>query len=98
MIANEAPTLFSIEYFDFAEIFSSELILELPEHTGINNHTMELVDNKQQSYGPIYSLKPIELETLKTSIKTNLANNFIRPSKFSIGASIFFDKKPNRSF
>ena len=46
----------------------------------------------------IYSLRPVELEILKTYIKTNLANNFIRPSKSPTGAPIFFDKKPDRSF
>ena len=44
-----------------------------------------------------YSLKPVELETLKTYIETNIANGFIRSSKSSIGAPIFFDRKSDRS-
>ena len=39
----------------------------------------------------------MELETLKTYIKNNLANNFIRPFKFSAKAFILFNKKPNSS-
>ena len=40
----------------------------------------------------------MELETLKTYIKTNLANGFIRPFKSPAGAPILFNKKPDRSF
>ena len=35
----------------------------------------------------------MELKMLKTYIKNNLTNSFIRPSKSPIGAFIFFDKK-----
>ena len=37
------------------------------------------------------------METLKTYIKTNLANGFIWSSKSPAGAPIFFNKEPNRS-
>ncbi len=33
------------EYTDFANIFSPKLAIEFPEHTGINNHAIELIDN-----------------------------------------------------
>ena len=39
----------------------------------------------------------MELETLKTYIKTNLVNGFIQPSKSLAGASILFVCKPNSS-
>ena len=55
------------------------------------------MNDRQPPYGPIYSLGPVELETLKTYIETNLKNSFIRPSKSPAGASIFFDKKSNVS-
>ena len=35
----------------------------------------------------------MKLEILKTYIENNLANNFIKPSKFFAGAPIFFEKK-----
>ena len=53
--------------------------------------------DQQPSYGSIYSLGLIELETLKTYIDTNLANGFIRLSKSLVKASIFFDKKSDKS-
>ena len=98
LLANETSTSIPTEYSDFADVFSLELALELPEHTGINDHAIELVGNQQPPYRPIYSLGTIELETLKTYIKTNLANGVIRPSKSPAWAPILFDKKPDGSF
>ena len=63
----------------------------------MNKHAIKLEESKQPPFGPIYNLSSVELETLKTYIKTNLANGFIRPSKSSAGAPILFDRKPNRS-
>ena len=54
-------------------------------------------ESKQPPFGLIYSLSPIELKTLKTYIKTNLANDFIHPSKSPAGALILFDRKPDGS-
>ena len=64
---------------------------------GINDYAIELVDDWQLLYGPIYSLDPIELETLKAYIKNILANSFIRPSKSIARVFILFDKKLNSS-
>ena len=97
LVANKAPTSISSKYSDFADVFFSELLSELPEHTKINDHAIELVDDRQPPYGPIYSLRPVELETLKTYIETNLKKCFIRPSKSLARAPILFDKKPDGS-
>ena len=96
-MANKAPNSISIEYSDFANVFFPRLASKLPEYTKIIDHAIELVDDQQPPYGPIYSLRSIELETLKTNIETNLKNGFIRPSKSPAGAPIFFDKKPDGS-
>ena len=87
-----------INYLDFSDVFSEEKVLVLPEITDLNQHAIELQEGQQPPYGPIYSLGPIELETLKTYIKTNLANDFIWPSKSPAGAPIFFVRKPDGSF
>lgn len=97
LITDEAPVTVPIEYFDFADIFSPESVAEPPEHTKINDHLIELIDNWQPSYGPIYNLGPVELETLKTYIKANLANGFTCLSKSLIGAPILFVWKPDAS-
>ena len=81
------------KYPDYTNVFLSDSALELPEHTGINNHLIDLTDDKQPLYGLIYSLGPVELEMLKTYIETNLANGFIRLSKSLAGALILFIRK-----
>ena len=87
----------STEYSDFADVFSEKSANVLPERTGANEHAIKLKEGKQPPYGPIYSLGPVELETLKTYIETNLANGFIRASKSPAGAPILFVRKPNGS-
>ena len=98
LIAEEALTKVLVKYLDLADVFSLDLASELPEYTRINDHAIELVDGQQSLYGPIYSLEPVELETLKAYIETNLANGFIRPSKSPAGAPILFDRKSDGSF
>ncbi len=93
--ADQAPTKVPSEYTDFADVFSPKLAVELPEHTGINDRAIKLVDDRQPPYGPIYSLGPVELETLKAYIENNLASGFIKPSKSLARAPILFDKKPD---
>ena len=97
LIVEEAPTKVPAKYLDFADIFSPDLASKLPKHTGINDYAIELVDGQQPLYEPIYSLRPVELETLKAYIETNLANGFIRPSKSPAGAPILFDQKSDGS-
>ena len=86
------------KYSDFTNFFSKEKALVLPERTELNKHAIDLENGKQPPYGPIYSLGPIELETLKTYIKTHLKTGFIRPSKSPTDTPILFDKKLNGSF
>ena len=44
LITEEALTKVPDEYVDFADVFSLDLASKLPEHTGINDHSIELVD------------------------------------------------------
>ena len=72
--------------------------MKLPENTSMNKYVIELVEGKKSPYGPIYSLSPVELETLKTFIKTHLKTGFIRLSKSPAGAPIFLTKNPIAAF
>ncbi len=63
--ANEVPINIPSKYAYFADVFLSKLAADLLEHTGINNHTIKLVDDWPLLYVPIYSLGPVELKTLK---------------------------------
>ena len=86
-----------IKYSDFLDVFLKEKASILPEATKINQHAIKLQKSQQPPYEPIYNLGPLELETLKTYIETNLANNFIWPSKSTAGAPILFVGKPDGS-
>ena len=57
----------------------------------MNNHAIKLEKSKQPLFGPIYNLKPVEIETLKPYIETNLANNIIWSFKSTAGVFIFYD-------
>ena len=87
-----------MEYSDYSNVFSVENAAELPKNTRINEHAMELEEDKQPLFGLIYNLRPIELEILKTYIKINLANGFIWLFKSLAGTLIFFDRKLDKSF
>ena len=97
LIADKAPVAIPAEYSDFEDVFFKESATVLPEHTEINTHAIDREEGKQPPYEPIYSLGPVELETLKTYIKINLANDFICPSKSPASIPILFDKKLNGS-
>ncbi len=71
--------------------------MELFENTGMNKHTIKLIEEKQPFHGPIYTLCLVKLETLKAYIETYLKSGFIWSSKLSVGALILFDKKPDQS-
>ena len=66
-----------LKYVDYINVFLPDSAAELNEQTGINNHLIDLVDEKQLLFSPIYSLGTVELETLKIYIETNLVNSFI---------------------
>ena len=93
MIVEEILIKVSTKYSAFADVLSLDLVSKLFKHTGINDHAIKLVNGQQPFYSPICSLEPIELETLKAYIEINLANGFIRLSKFPAGAPILFDRK-----
>ena len=68
LIAKEAPTKVPVEYVDFADVFSPDLASELPEHTGINDYSIELVD----ANGLIRSSKsPAGLPSFSTGSRTD---------------------------
>ena len=65
------------KYSDFADFFSEEKALVLSKQINLNKHIIKLEDGKQPPYELIYSLGSIELETLRTYIKTHLKPGFI---------------------
>lgn len=78
------------EYADFSDVFYKKSAAVLPNCSNISKHTMDLQPGKQPLYRPIYSLNSVTLKTLKTYIKANFANRFIRSSKSPTRESILF--------
>ena len=98
LIFNKVSTKVLAEYSDCSNVFSAENVTKLLENTRINEYTIKQKENKQPSFCPIYSLGLVELKTLKSYIKTNLANNFICLFKSPAGTPILFNKKLDGSF
>ena len=97
LLFDKAPIEVLAEYSDYNKVFLEENAAELPENTGINEHALKLKESKQPLFKLIYSLGLVELETLKTYIKTKLANSFIHISKSPTRAPIVFDRKSDGS-
>lgn len=92
---DKAPTKIPAKYHDYANVFYPDLAMELPKNIRSNEYTIELIEDRKPLYRPIYALSPIELEKLKTYIKTHLKPRFIQPSKSPANTPILFSKKPN---
>lgn len=97
LLADKAPTKISPEYSNYAENFLFNHSIELPKNIGINEYIIELLEDKQLPYEPIYSLKPVELEILKIYIETHLKTGLIWLSKSPAGVFILFDQKLDES-
>ena len=82
------------EYVEYFDIFSDSDAVELSSYESAN-HIIDLIDEKQPSYGFIYSLNEVELNTLRDYIEINLTNDFIRSSTSSTESPILFVKKSN---
>ena len=98
LLFDKACTDVLMKYSEYSNIFLAENAAELLENTGINKYIIKLEEDKQPPFCPIHSLELVEFETLKTYIKTILANSFIRPFKSPTGVLILFNKKLDRSF
>lgn len=82
------------EYEDLAEVFSEADVNRLSDH-GPHDHAIDLIDERQPPYRPVYNLSEVELTVLRQYIDKHLANNFIRPSKSPARAPILFIKRPS---
>lgn len=86
------------KYSYFVAVFMKKLAEILLNYIRANEYKIKLKKGKYLFYGYIYRLEPVEFMILKTYIKTNLVNNFIRPTKLLIQAFIFFLQKSNNNF
>lgn len=55
LIVKKALIKIPAEYMDHVNVFLPDLVIKLSEHTRINDHTINLVKEKQLFYGLIFS-------------------------------------------
>ena len=82
------------EYHDYADVFSKSKVNTLPPHRPYDLK-INLEEGTSPPLGPIYSLSPAELATLREFIDEHLKSGFIRPTNSPYGALILFIKKKN---
>ena len=77
------------EYHDCLDVFSEEQANTLPPHRKYDQG-ISLQPGTAPPLGPIYGISAPELAEMKTYLKANLANGFIRPSKSPAAAPVMF--------
>ena len=97
-MADTVPDLSAVpeEYCDFADIFSKAKASVLAPHREYNLK-IELDEGANLPPGRLYSLSPVELNTLQAFINENLCFGFIRPTSSSHAAPVLFVKKKDGS-
>ncbi|KAF8747242.1 hypothetical protein RHS01_11373 [Rhizoctonia solani] len=86
---NPEPQNLPVEFQEFQKVFSEEFFTTLPEHCPYDI-TIDLEEDKQPPYGPIYSMTPAEREALKEYIDSELAAGKIVPTTSPAGAPVMF--------
>jgi len=88
----DSVTLLSLEYHDFLDVFSYELINILSERR-FYNHKIQLQKSKTSIFESLYDMSQDELRVLKKYLKNNLIKDFIQVSSFFAISLILFVKK-----
>src|SRR5579859_542198 len=80
------------EYHEFKPLFSKREAEKLPPHQ-FYDHSIPLEPGTTPPHGSIYSMSPLELETLRKYVEENLNKGFIRHSQSPCGVPVLFVKK-----
>ncbi len=80
-------TLLSLEYHDFLDVFSRELMNTLSERR-FYDHKIQLQKSKTSIFEYLYDMSQDELRILKKYLKNNLIKDFIQVSSFLAISSI----------
>lgn len=78
------------KYSNFVNVFLEKLTAKLLNCFNINKYLTNQELGKLPFYRLIYSLKPVELKTLKIYLKINLTSDFIYLFKLPTKTFIFF--------
>ena len=83
-------------YLKYKEVFNEKNCDVLPPHREYDCE-IQLKDNSNLFYGPLYPLTELEREELRKYLKENLDKGFIRKSISPAGAPVLFVKKKDGS-
>ncbi|KAF8761999.1 hypothetical protein RHS01_00048, partial [Rhizoctonia solani] len=83
------PQDLPVELQEFQKVFSEEFFTMLPEYCPYDI-AIDLEEDKQPPYGPIYSMTPAERESLKEHIDSELAVGKTVPTTSPAGAPVMF--------
>ncbi|KAF8747996.1 hypothetical protein RHS01_11133 [Rhizoctonia solani] len=89
---NPEPQNLPVEFQEFQKVFSEEFFTTLPEHCPYDI-AIDLEEDKQPPYGPIYSMSPAESEALKEHMDSELAAGMIVPTTSPAGDPVMFVKR-----
>jgi len=93
----DSVMLLFLEYHDFLNIFSCELMNTLFERH-FYNHKIQLQKNKTSVFKSLYDMSQDELRILKKYLKNNLIKDFIQVSSSFTISLILFIKKSSEEF
>ena len=82
------------EYHDYLDVFSEEQANTLPPYRKYELE-ISLQPGTAPPWGPVYGMSAPELAEMKTYLKADLANGFIRPSKSPAAAPVMFVPRPD---
>jgi len=88
----DSVTLLLLEYHDFLDVFSRELMNTLSERR-LYDHKIQLQKSKTSIFESLYYMSQDEFRVLKKYLKNNLIKDFIQVSSFFAISSILFVKK-----
>ena len=91
-ITTAPPPTVPTHLTDFADVFNNEAAGLVPDH-GRLDHAIDVTENKEPPYGPLYNLSQNELQVLRDYLEDAEKKGWIRRSTSPAGAPVLFVPK-----
>ena len=90
----DPATKLPAEYHNYLDVFSKSDADVLPKHRPAYDYTIDLMEGKTPTWGPLYSMSADELKVLKAYIEEMVDKGFIQASSSPAASPVLFAKKP----
>ena len=77
----------------YQDVFDNKAAGMVPEHGRLNDHAIDVVEDKEPPYGPLYNLSQTELQVLREYLEDATEKGWIRRSTSPAGAPVLFVPK-----